>query len=55
MNQTKLQENNVYICINGRLELVDKPVTGFGKTVIHWQNNKPISQEIMYTKRMNEN
>ena len=55
MNQTTLQENNVYIYRNGLLELVDKPATGFGKTVIHWQDNKPISQEIMYTKRMNEN
>lgn len=54
MDLTKLQENTLYIYKNSCLEIVDKPVTGFGKTIVHWQDDKPISQEIVYTKRMNE-
>lgn len=51
MDNIKLQENTVYIFRNGQLEAIDKPKTGFGKTVIHWQDHKVVSMEINYTVR----
>ncbi len=51
MANNKLTENDVYIVKDGKLELVDRPKTGFGKTIINWQDNKPVSLEISYTIR----
>lgn len=47
----KLIENSIYIVRNGKIELVDKPEGGYGKTIIHWQDGKPILQEVHYTKQ----
>lgn len=51
MSNSELKENTVYIVNKGKLEPVDKPKTGFGKTVINWQDNKVVSMEISYTVR----
>lgn len=51
MDHKELEENTVYIVKNGKLSPVDKPKTGFGKSVIHWQDNKVVSMEISYTVR----
>lgn len=53
VNDTELRENAIYIVKQGKLELVEKPKTGFGKTIIHWQDGHPITQEIRYTKKIN--
>lgn len=51
MEDAKLKENTVYLFKDGKLEAIDKPKTGFGKTIINWQDNKPVSMEISYTVR----
>lgn len=48
---TNLKENEAYIIKNGKPELVEKPLTGFGKTVLNWQDGKIVSKEISYTVR----
>lgn len=50
----KLKEGSIYIVRNGIIELIDKPESGFGKTIIHWQDGKPITQEVSYTKKLNK-
>lgn len=49
--EINLFENAVYRVIDGKIEKVDKPGTGFGKQVITWQDDKPIFYEVSYTKR----
>lgn len=49
MEQNQLKENTVYIVKDGELVELDKPKTGFGKTIIHWQNDKVVNKEITYT------
>lgn len=44
-----LKENTVYIVSDGKLKPLDKPKTGFGKTIIHWQDGKITLTEINYT------
>ena len=44
-----LKENTVYVVRDGKLKQMDKPKTGFGKTIIHWQDDKIVSTEINYT------
>ncbi|MGX7395421.1 DUF3954 domain-containing protein [Carnobacterium mobile] len=51
MDNIKLTENAVYVVKNGKLELVDMPKSGFGKTILNWQDGKVISKEISYTIR----
>ena len=51
MSSNELNEGQIYIVRSGKLEPVEKPRTGFGKTTIHWQDNKPVSMEISYTVR----
>lgn len=46
-----LDENAVYRVKDGKLEKVDKPVHGFGKQIITWQDDKPVVCEISYTQR----
>lgn len=51
-NKLKLKDNEIYICKEGELCSIDKPKYGFGKTVIYWQDWKPIRTEINYTKEI---
>lgn len=53
-NSNVYEEGSVFIVKNGKIEVIDKPKTGFGKTIIHWQNGKATSQEIIYTKKFNK-
>lgn len=46
-----LNEDAVYRVKDGKIEKVDKPGDGFGKQIIHWQDDKPIRYEINYTKK----
>jgi hypothetical protein len=46
-----LTENAVYRVIDGKIDKVDKPVSGFGKQVITWQQGKPSHYEVSYTKK----
>lgn len=50
MSKEKHVDNSIYIDRNGIIEPIEKPSTGFGKTIIHWQDGKPVSQEVTYTK-----
>lgn len=52
INTNLLEEGSVLIVINGKIEKIDKPESGFGKTIIHWQDGKPVTQEIIYTKKL---
>lgn len=51
MNENKLKDNTLYESDNGKLKEIDKPKTGYGKTVIHWQDNKIVYKEVTYTIR----
>lgn len=51
MEQNQLKEGNVYVVKDGKLNPVDKPKTGFGKTIFHWQDGKIVNKEITYTIR----
>ena len=51
MSSNELNEGQVYVVKEGKLEPVEKPRTGFGKTTIHWQDGKYVSMEISYTVR----
>lgn len=44
-----LNENTVYIVKDGKLKPMDKPKTGYGKTIIHWQDGKITYTEVSYT------
>jgi len=46
----KLEENAVYRVIDGKIEKVDKPITGFGEVSIQWQDNKPHRYEVKYSR-----
>lgn len=48
------ENNSIYIVKNGIMNVIDKPESGFGKTIIHWQDGKPITQEVVYTKKLNK-
>lgn len=37
--------------MNGRLEKLDKPATGFGKVTISWENDTPTHYEVKYTRK----
>lgn len=51
-----LLEDGVYLVIDGKLQKVDEPGSGFGKQIINWQNGKPTHYEVSYTvKREREN
>ncbi|MCB5238907.1 DUF3954 domain-containing protein [Niallia circulans] len=47
-----MKESELYIVKDGTLKLLDKPASGFGKTVIHWQDGKPITVEVNYTNKI---
>lgn len=34
-------KDGIYLVKNGELKLVQAPVTGYGKTIISWEANKP--------------
>lgn len=51
MSSKELNEGQLYMVKDGKLEPVEKPKTGFGKTTINWQDGKPVSLEISYTVR----
>lgn len=51
MHKKELHENSIYIVKEGKLVPVEKPKTGFGKSIINWQDNKVVSMEISYTVR----
>jgi len=51
MKDPKLKDGEVYVVKNGDLEPVDKPLSGFGKTTINWQDGKPVGYEVSYTVR----
>ena len=47
--EISLLENAVYRVIDGRIQKIDRPGSGFGKQTIIWQNGKPVVCEISYT------
>ncbi|KAA0956649.1 DUF3954 domain-containing protein [Planococcus sp. ANT_H30] len=47
--EVDLMKDAVYRVMNGRLQKLDSPPTGFGKQVITWQDNKPSVWELSYT------
>ena len=44
-----LEENKVYIVVNGQLECIDAPVSGFGSVTIEWRYN-----QIQMVKQQND-
>jgi len=51
MEQNQLKENTVYVVQDGKLIEMDKPKSGFGKTILHWQEDKIVNTEIHYTTK----
>lgn len=51
MENNKLKENTVYVVQDGELKPIEKPKTGFGKTILHWQEDKILLTEVHYTVR----
>ncbi|MGE7365195.1 DUF3954 domain-containing protein [Desemzia incerta] len=50
MEEKKLKEESLYVFKDGQLKRIDKPKNGFGKTTIHWQDNKAVRVETNYTQ-----
>lgn len=46
-----LKEDAVYAVINGELEPIERPKSGFGKQVINWKDGKIAYLEVSYTKK----
>jgi hypothetical protein len=47
-----LTNNALYIVRDGVLHEVDKPPTGFGKQIVHWEDGKPKRYEVNFSKQM---
>lgn len=46
------KDNELYLCKDGKLVKIEKPKDGFGKTILHWQDGKPILIETNYTQKI---
>lgn len=49
---SKLDDNKVYIVIDGVTHELEKPSTGYGKQTIHWQDGRPHRYEVNSTKKI---
>lgn len=52
IEKIKLKDNEIYVVKEGKLHKVDKPKHGFGKTVIHWENDKVTRAEITTSQKI---
>ncbi|WP_096269489.1 DUF3954 domain-containing protein [Paucisalibacillus globulus] len=48
--EVNLEEEALYRVKNGKLEKLDKPITGFGEVIQKWQDGKLGRYEVKYTK-----
>lgn len=50
--QLNFGEDGVYIVKNGILKPISSPPSGYGKTVISWEANKPTRAEHQYSEKL---
>ena len=46
----KCYNEGLYIVKNGIIKLVEVPKSGYGKSIIHWENGKPTRMETTSTE-----
>lgn len=44
-------DDGIYEIKNGQVKPVTKPLSGFGKQIITWQNGKVTHKEVSFTER----
>ncbi|WP_342566648.1 DUF3954 domain-containing protein [Psychrobacillus sp. FSL K6-4046] len=54
MENEKKQQVEQAVCLikDGKMDVVESPISGYGKQIITWQNGKPTHIEIQSTKRI---
>lgn len=51
-NKKLLQTDAVLVVKNGQLNTIEAPKTGYGKTVICWENGKPTRVEHQFSEKL---
>lgn len=52
IEQLNFSEDGVYIVKNGIMKPISSPPSGYGKTVISWEANKPTRAEHQYSEKL---
>ena len=52
IEQLNFGEDGVYIVKNGIMKPISGPPSGYGKTVISWEANKPTRAEHQYSEKL---
>ncbi len=47
-----LNEDGLYLVKNGKIEVIEKPSSGYGRQSVFWQDGEPVNIEVNQTKKI---
>lgn len=52
IEEVDMSVDGLYLVKNGKIEVIERPSSGYGKQSVLWQNGEPVNIEVNQTKKI---